>query len=446
MLIGSSGGAAVTVSNGATVNVQANLDVGFDGTGALGGTMTIESGGKVTSGTGQSAGALAGKVGVDSGATGTVTITGAGSTWDVKQNLNIGQSGTGTVTVQNGGTLQVEGNTVSIGTDAGGIGTLTFDKAGGTSPTFTFNGGASSFLTIGDQGTGHFFVQGGAQISTTSSVIIGNGSTGIGTATLQGEGSSWNITGNVTVGLDGTGTLTVKDGNVLTTNGGNITLGEHAGSTGMLVVDGAGSGFDMSGGTNGQLTIGVDGAGILQVQNGASVTLGSTVLGSGSQGTGEINVIGAKSGPVSSVVINGTLTVGGSSSGSVPTQSSPLGLDGGVLSISGGGSVNVMSGDVVVARDAGSTGEIDISGQNSRLTIANNGNLIVGKAGLGTMNISDQATLTVNALTIAQNGPTGDPAQESKVTVIGSAQGGVQTILTVTSALTVGDSGTGEVD
>jgi len=446
VLIGSSGGAVLTVSNGATVNVQASMDVGFDATGALGGKMLIESGGKVMSGTGLSAGALAGAVGFESGATGTVTIDGAGSTWDVQQRLNIGLDGTGTVTVQNGGTLQVDGDIIRIGRNADGTGTLIFTAAGGTTPTLTFTGGANNQLLIGDQGIGHFFVQGGAQISTTGSVIIGNASTAIGTATLQGQGSSWNITGDVTVGLDGTGTLTVKDGNILKTNGGNITLGENTGSTGTFVVDGAGSGFDMSGGTNGQLTIGVDGAGILQVQNGASVTLGSTVLGSGTQGTGEISVIGSGSGPVSSVVINGTLTVGGSSSGSGPTQSSPQGLDGGILSISGGGSVSVMNGDLVVARDAGSTGEIDISGQNSRLTIANNANLIIGKAGLGTMNISNQATLTVNALTISQNGPTGNPAQESKVMITGNTQGGVQTILTVTGALTVGDSGTGELD
>jgi T5SS/PEP-CTERM-associated repeat protein len=94
--------------------------------GGLGtGTLTIQDGG-----TANSAG---GSVGLAAGSTGTVTVTGPGSGWfnGPGGELNIGSFGTGALTVANGGTVfNFTAFTANIGTGAGSQGTVTVTGAG----------------------------------------------------------------------------------------------------------------------------------------------------------------------------------------------------------------------------------------------------------------------------------------------------------------------------
>src|SRR5262249_42172469 len=77
--------ATVVGTAGATTS---QLNVGDAGTGML----TIQSGGTVSSG--------GTPVGVNAGSQGTVTVTGAGSTWTISnQGINVGQGGTGMLTI-----------------------------------------------------------------------------------------------------------------------------------------------------------------------------------------------------------------------------------------------------------------------------------------------------------------------------------------------------------
>ena len=113
----------VTVSGaGSTWTNTGTIQVGALGSGAL----TIENGGTVNSGGG-------GSIGLSAGSTGTVTVTGPGSTWNNSPGggLNIGSFGTGTLTIANGGmVINNTAFTANIGNGAGSQGTVTVTGAG----------------------------------------------------------------------------------------------------------------------------------------------------------------------------------------------------------------------------------------------------------------------------------------------------------------------------
>ena len=122
-LPGSQGTATVSGAGSTWTNTD-TIQVGGLGTG----TLTIENGGTVNSGGG-------GSIGLSAGSTGTVTVTGPGSTWNNSPGggLNIGSFGTGTLTIANGG--MVINNTAfaaNIGNGAGSQGTVTVTGAGST--------------------------------------------------------------------------------------------------------------------------------------------------------------------------------------------------------------------------------------------------------------------------------------------------------------------------
>ena len=84
--------------------------------------MTVTGGGNVT----DSAGIIA----VNPGEVGTVTVSGANSTWTNSGNLYVGFLGTGTLTIQRGGT--VSDVTGEIGTVSDSSGTVTVSGPNGT--------------------------------------------------------------------------------------------------------------------------------------------------------------------------------------------------------------------------------------------------------------------------------------------------------------------------
>ena len=128
-----------------------------------------------------------GSVGQSSGSNGTVTVTGAGSTWTngvSATGLNIGGFGTGTLTIANGGQV----NNITSGTAAN----------------------------------------------------IGNGPGSQGSVLVTGAGSSWTNAPGLNIGNSGTGTLTIADGGVVTGLGPTV-IAANAGAIGTLNI-GAGSG------------------------------------------------------------------------------------------------------------------------------------------------------------------------------------------------------------
>ena len=215
----------VIVSPGAEAN---NLTVGANGTGML----TIQNGGTLIN--------EFGAIGNLPGGVGTVTVTGAGSSWTNVDAMVVGGQGTGTLTIQNGGSAE-DGSTASstggsIGLAAGSTGTVTV-----TGPGSSWINGPSGGLNIGSFGTGTLTIANGGRVVDITPLVtnIGNGAGSHGTVTVTGAGSLWSDIAGIRIGNLGTGTLTIADGgNVIAPT---VTIATNAGSIGTLNI-GAGAG------------------------------------------------------------------------------------------------------------------------------------------------------------------------------------------------------------
>ncbi|MBR0780360.1 autotransporter outer membrane beta-barrel domain-containing protein [Bradyrhizobium iriomotense] len=322
---GASASGTVTVDGaGSSWTNHIALWVGYSGTG----TLTVKNGATVSNG-------ADGSIGVNSGATGTVTIDGAGSSWTDAGNLYVGQAGTGTLVVSNGGTVS-NGVDGYIGVNSGATGTVT---VAGTGSSWTHAG----ILSVGESGTGTLTVANGGMVSNASAVI-GTNAGATGTVTITGAGSSWSNAGNLTVGQDGTGTLTIAGGGVVSNT--TAMIGLNSGATGTVTVTGAGSSWANSS----FLYVGQTGTGTLTIADGAAVSSLIGVIGGDFFSTGSVTVTGAGS----SWAISGNLDVG---------------LDGaGTLTIANGAVVS--ASNVTVGYWPLSTGTLNIGAASGQTAVA----------------------------------------------------------------------------
>jgi T5SS/PEP-CTERM-associated repeat protein len=139
------------------------------------------------------------------------------------------------------------------------------------------------------------------------------------TVTVTGAGSTWTNNGSLRVANRGAATLTIEDGGTMST--GSTIIGELAGSDGSVTVSGPGSSFNNSG----DLTIGDSGTGTLTIEGGATVANNLGAIGAFAGSTGEATVTGAGS----TWVNNHNLTVGTAGAGTLTVNS------GGVASVAG---------------------------------------------------------------------------------------------------------------
>jgi T5SS/PEP-CTERM-associated repeat protein len=143
-----------------------------------------------------------------------VTVTGAGSTWTSNSTFRVGNSGTGSLMIANGG--QVMHNSIfaplEIGTGASGTATVT-----GTGSSLTTVG----TLYVGSTGTGALGIQNGGSVTSGRALIRGLNS-GSGQVLVAGAGSTWNVTNVLEIGLPEPGfttgptTLTINPGAMVT--------------------------------------------------------------------------------------------------------------------------------------------------------------------------------------------------------------------------------------
>ena len=184
----------------------------------------------------QSGGTLAdsfGTIGNLTGGVGTVIVTGAGSSWSNAGGIVVGGLGTGTFIIQSGGTAEddttASGAGASIGQNAGSTGTVIVTGAGSS-----WLNGASSGLNIGSFGTGTLTIANGGRVIDITPLVsnIGNGAGSQGTVTVTGAGSLWSDIAGVRIGNSGTGALTIAEGgNVIAPT---VTIAANANSIGTL--------------------------------------------------------------------------------------------------------------------------------------------------------------------------------------------------------------------
>jgi T5SS/PEP-CTERM-associated repeat protein len=184
--------------------------------------------------------------------------------------------------------------------------------------------------------------------------------------------STWTSSTRAYVGKTASGSLTVDDGSGVVSAWGY--LGHEAGSTGTVIVDGAGSTWTGSY----YLYVGHSGTGSLSITNGGTVTNLYGFVGYGSGGSGTVYVDGAGSTWTNSK----KLEVGSSGTGS--------------LSITNGGEVGGING--IIGSKSGSSGTVIVDGAGSTWT--NSGALSVGSSGTGMLSISDGGSVSASAVSI----------------------------------------------
>ena len=191
--------------------------------------------------------------------------------------IDIGENGAGKLTIRDGGHLQSLDAELGVvlGYTSGSEGTVTVDGVGSL---WDLLGGTG--LVVGNGGTGKLEVSDGGKVVATFGGVLGFDQGVLGTATVDGVGSEWNVSSSyLYVGNMGTGSLVVSHGGKVTSGTGS--LGVNQGSEGTVTIDGVGSGgvssmWNMSS----TLSVGVEGTGTLSVVNGGKVTSGDGEIGS----------------------------------------------------------------------------------------------------------------------------------------------------------------------
>jgi T5SS/PEP-CTERM-associated repeat protein len=250
---------------------------------------------------------------------------------------------------------------VPVGSD------LAIGTVGGSSGILTVSTGAqvsgSPFLLVGGFGSGTLAVSGGGFMQA-GDIQIGNSSTSpTSTATVSGPGSVL-FSGQLNVGNQGPGALNITAEGQVGSNEG--VVGSLVGSTGTVNVDGANSLWN----NMGELRIGERGRGTLNITAGGRVESTRAIIGDENNSIGEVSVSGAGSEWINS----GNLFVGNSGPGT--------------LDVTAGGRVQNNVG-IVSAGDAifgAASGTVNVDGANSQWI--NSGELTVGLFGEGTLNIT----------------------------------------------------------
>ncbi|MEQ8266231.1 MAG: autotransporter domain-containing protein [Parvibaculum sp.] len=288
------------------------------------------------------------------------TWIGAVGDWFTPGNWNPGVPASGDSAIIGIGTAQVQDgdDAVSasglVGNTAGNSGTV---EVGGAGSTWTLGGG----LNIGGLGTGLLDIAGGGAVTSIGSAYLGFYASGTGDVAIDGTDSAWNHDGEIYVGINGAGSLDIANGGAANT--GVAVIGNSATGTGAVTVDGADSTWVASG----NMSVGEAGGGTLDITNGGAVSNTSGYIGDSSTGTGTVTVDGADS-----VWTNNLdLYVGYEGSGT--------------LDITNGGAVINDTGSV--GETDGSTGAVTVDGAGSLWT--NSRYLLVGFSGEGTLDITN---------------------------------------------------------
>jgi fibronectin-binding autotransporter adhesin len=186
------------------------------------GTILIEKGGKFTTtqGTGSDAGFVAAYYATS---TSRVDVTGAGSLWTSTGTTAHAYDGKSHIGITDGGKAHLEEIYSSFGKDA-----YSTTLVSGAQSELTVDG----ILLVGAGGTSHLLAEKGAKV-TAGYGAAANEATAVGSITVTGEGTKFTNTGEMAIGIEGKGNLTVTDKASLL-SADKIGLAEEAGSEGVL--------------------------------------------------------------------------------------------------------------------------------------------------------------------------------------------------------------------
>ncbi len=400
----------VTVSGtDSSLNIADALSVGYLGDC----TLLIEAGGTVNSGSAY--------ISEDDDGRGWVTITGAGSAWYNTGLIHVGYKGShGSLVIEDGGYLSSNGGKIGYYsssapfpyitvTDTGSrwenagdlyVGANRSDarlqianggyvsnnnaiiaQSGSENVAVSVTGPGSTWINngtiyVGQWGDGRFNIFNGGYVSSYNGVI-GAEAVSDSSAGVTDAGSVWDISGGLYVGYYGEGTLAIESGGQVNVNGSfpGASIGNYAGSNGLLRVRGQDSELNVNGG---EFTVGAGGEASLYILDGGCVVSQDASIGKGIDSTGSVTVSGADS----HWQINGDFLIGYQGTAS--------------LLIENGATVHSAGEDIYLGYQHGSSGSVTVNGAGSTWTTDAPLNMGIG-AELVSLRIENGGTVISNA-------------------------------------------------
>ncbi len=204
--------------------------------------------------------AAKGYLGYLSGSSGSATVTGPGSAWSISGEFLIVKYGSGTLAIQNGARV-TNASSATIGRESFSSGSVVVEGAGS-------NWTVSGDLTVAYRGTGDLTITQASTVTSTNGTI---GDRFSGEVTVSGAGSVWSNSGFLIVGNSANGSLTIVDGGFVVNGVGEIGRSTDPNSRGTVTVSGAGSKWT----NNSHLIVGSSGTGTLVVLGDGVVSAGS---------------------------------------------------------------------------------------------------------------------------------------------------------------------------
>lgn len=342
------------------------------------------------------------------------------TTWTSSTNPIIGNTSTGSITVDGGSVLNSYWS--QLGYTASGNGTVTVDGAGST-----WN--LSSGFYVGVAGRSTLSIINGGKVYETNSgagSYVGYGSGSIGTMIVDGVGSMYSHMGTMQIGgaNGATGTFSVTHGGTFNAVSGSFSVGSYDRSTGRLIVDGSGSTFSLPSGT---FYSSRNGNGATFVTNGASFSVKYLRMGLNRGSVGTMVVDGAGT----NVSAGSYLYLGSSSYSTGLTDK---------FSVSNGASVttpilNIYYSGSTLTMDVGKGSSLTVGGGSGTLTNSGTIRLVAGaNAANGTYTPISAGTWT-NTGTVQALGGIWD-ATNHTVTVTSAAAAAGGSALTADLAIT----------
>jgi outer membrane autotransporter protein len=259
------------------------LEVGATSTGAL----SVTDGATLNS--------IDSALGLAAGSNGSITISGQGSTWVNQGGILMNDVGTSSLTISDGARMETVNGSLAMGANSSltitgpgtsvDLGTLTAtDPSSWTS--------AAGYLSLNE---GTATLSNGATLHDDGGYVGGEGATWA-TMTVTGQGTQWTNSLNVYVGGSGNGTvgygrLTVSDGAVVSAH--TAAVGTDTGSFGEMTLTGAGTRFETLSNAyfSGNMRVGFNGNGIVTVTDGAELLVSNQLdIGTNAGSTGTLNI------------------------------------------------------------------------------------------------------------------------------------------------------------
>jgi T5SS/PEP-CTERM-associated repeat protein len=375
-------------------------------------------------------------VGALAAGVGTLSVTGAGSklttTGDPTTHASavaVGNAGEGHATIADGGVVDVDGTASEVGDLAAGFALAVepgsvaeVDISGAGSQLLVRNGAANAAgVAVGLEGEGSLSVSDGAlvQVDTgsgqNSGTTVGNGADAVGTLTLTGDGTAYELMGTgrgLTVGNAGRGEIVIDDGAVL--SGPQVAfLGLEASGEGTVRV-GTGAQLRVEGvnpqlGFGGSLSVGLAGTGALLLDGGGVLIDNQDDMVHGLQLGGATGC----GGPCPQTGGSGEVVLEAGSELDIlgPRGGASVGANGtGSLRVAGGSRFDVedeVDGGVSVGLTPGSVGEVVVTGAGSLLDVG--GGFLLGvdlslaDAGTARLEVSDGAVVEGGFVTVGSD-------------------------------------------